>query len=84
MAPTKATETPERSRLILDLAPDVRRRARLLAARDDLTLQEYVRRALDRQLEADEAAALSASDDPLLAALWDNDADDTYDQLQAR
>jgi hypothetical protein len=73
-----------RSRIAIDLPAELRRRARLLAARRHLTLQEYVRHALDRLVEEDTAAALSATDDPVLAELWDNEADAVYDDLLPR
>ncbi len=46
-----------------------------------MTLQEYVRRALDRQLEEDGRAALHAAEDPVLAAIWSDPENDAYDAL---
>lgn len=81
-----AAGSPEkkRSRIIVELPVDVRRRARLLAAHHDLSLQEYMRRALERQIAADAAESLNAADEPVLASLWDNDADTVYDDLPVR
>lgn len=70
-----------RSRIAVDLPLAVRRRLRVVAARRDLSLQEYVRRAVERQLAEDTPAALRAEDDPVLAELWSNEADDVYDEL---
>ena len=70
-----------RSRLAIDLPAEVRRRVRIAAARQDLTLQEYVRRALDRQLDEDDRAALSAVEDPVLAELWSDPENAVYDRL---
>jgi hypothetical protein len=70
-----------RSRISLDLPAAVRRRLRVVAARRDLSLQEYVRRAVERQLADDAPAALRAEDDPVLADLWSNEADAVYDKL---
>ncbi len=70
-----------RSRISVDLPVTTRRRLRLAAARQDLTLQEYVRRAVERQLAEDAPAALRAEDDPALAELWLNDVDAVYDEL---
>ncbi len=70
-----------RSRLAIDLPSEVRRRVRIAAARQDLTLQEYVRRALDRQLEEDDRDALSAVEDPVLAQLWSDPENAVYDRL---
>jgi hypothetical protein len=46
-----------------------------------MTLQEYVRRALDRQLEADAVDALKAVEDPVLAELWADPENAVYDDL---
>jgi hypothetical protein len=53
----------------------------MIAARRDLTLQEYVRRAVERQLADDAPSALRADDDPVLAELWSNESDAVYDDL---
>jgi len=70
-----------RSRISVDLPAGVRRRLRVVAARHDLSLQEYVRRAVERQLAEDAPAALRAEDDPVLAELWSSEADAVYDEL---
>ena len=54
---------------------------RIVAARRDLTLHEYVRRAVERQLAEDAPTALRAEDDPVLAELWANETDAVYDEL---
>jgi hypothetical protein len=77
MAPT----APRRTRLAVDLPADVRRRAKVAAARRDVTLQQYVRGALERQLAEDAPSSLHAADDPVLSELWDNDADAVYDDM---
>ncbi len=76
----KIAQAVKRARLALDLPPDVRRRVRLAAARRDMTLQDYVRGALDRELARDAPEALSGTDDPVLADVWSNEADDVYDK----
>ena len=68
-----------RTRLTVDVDPELRRRLRLVAARRDGTVTEYVRRVLERALEEDLPPALYAEEDPVLAELWDNDADAVYD-----
>ncbi len=70
-----------RTRLAVDLPPELRRRVKIAAARRDMAVQQYVRRALERQLGEDAATALHAADDPVLAALWANKADADYDDL---
>ncbi len=77
---TMAPEAP-RTRLAIDLPGEVRRQIRMAAARRDLTLQAYVRRALDRQLAEDAADALRAVEDPVLADLWADPENAIYDDL---
>ena len=73
-------EVAKRTRIAVDVSPVVRRRLRLAAARRDVTLKEYVRQALERQLASDLPTALHAADDPVLAELWDNPEDAVYDR----
>jgi hypothetical protein len=61
----------------------VARRTRIAAARRDVTLGDNVM-ALERELACDLPSALHASDDPVLADLWDNPEDAVYDRRQAR
>ena len=77
---TMAT-TPRRARIAVDLPLDVRRRVRIAAARRDMGLQDYVRRALDRQLEEDALDALDEVEDPVLAELWSDAENGVYDDL---
>ena len=77
----KGVEPATRSRISIDLPPSVRRRLRVVAARRDMTLQKYVRRAVERQLAEDAPDALRSEEDPILAELWSNDADAVYDEL---
>jgi predicted DNA-binding protein len=73
--------TAKRTRLAVDLPPNLRRRAKIAAARREVTLQQYVRRAIEKQLAEDLPDAIHAADDPVLAELWDNEADAVYDDL---
>ncbi len=77
----KVSKGAARSRISIDLPIAVRRRLRVVAARSDVTLQEYVRRAVERQLAEDAPAAIRAEDDPVLSELWSNEADAVYDEL---
>ena len=43
--------------------------------------KETLGEAYERQLAEDMPHAMHAADDPVLAALWDNDADAVYDDL---
>jgi hypothetical protein len=81
MAKSIAGKGPARSRVSVDLPVALRRRLRVVAARRDLSLQEYVRRAVERQLAEDAPAALRAEDDPVLGELWSNETDAVYDHL---
>ncbi|HZR84671.1 MAG TPA: hypothetical protein VFD92_26490 [Candidatus Binatia bacterium] len=73
--------TSPRSRIALDLPAETRRRARIAAARRDMTIQDYLRRALDRQLEEDARDALRAEEEPVLSELWSDPENDVYDRL---
>jgi hypothetical protein len=77
----KMSKGAARSRISIDLPVAVRRRLRIIAARSDVTLQEYVRRAVERQLAEDTPTAIRAEDDPVLSELWSNEADAVYDEL---
>ena len=77
---------PKRPRISLDVAPDLRRRLRLAAAKRDHTLTQYLVEALEERLredlaESESSSVLSAKTDPVLATLWDNPRDSEYDRL---
>jgi hypothetical protein len=46
----------ERSRLYVDVPADLRRRVRVAAAHEDVTLHDYVVRSLEHALRCDQAA----------------------------
>jgi len=77
----------KRSRISLDVAPAVRRRIRLAAAKRELSVRQYLLEAVRDRLREDlgddgeELVALNAKSDPVLASLWDNDKDAAYDCL---
>jgi hypothetical protein len=78
----------KRPRISIDVQPELWRRLRLAAARCDLTIQQYLREAIEARLREDlgddlEPAhmVLTASSDPVLAELWDNPRDAEYDRL---
>jgi uncharacterized protein (DUF1778 family) len=77
-----------RARLSIDVPREARRRIRLAAARRDQSIREYVWQAVEARLEQDlaeegpaDASALHATDDPVLAELWDNPDDAAYDRV---
>jgi len=71
----------ERIRVTVDVSRELRRKVRLAASRRDLTINDYVREAISRQVAEDLPEALHAGEDPVLAELWNNPADDVYDDL---
>ena len=75
-----------RPRISIDIDVELRQRIRVAAARDDVTVGQYVLAALEQRLrqEADDSEAsegLTAATDPVLAQLWDNSRDAAYDKL---
>lgn len=76
-----------RPRISIDVQPQVRRRLRLAAAKRDVTIRRYVLQAIEERLredlgdEAEGVGGLTASADPVLAELWDNEQDAQYDRL---
>jgi len=79
--------TAKRSRLTIDLAADVKRRLRLIAAHRDVSIRQYVLETIEERLakdwveltEQEELLTLTARSDPVLAELWDNEKDAAYD-----
>lgn len=85
--PRGTAHMTKRPRISIDVSPQVRRRLRLAAARRDVTVRHYVIEAIEDRLrqdlgdESEAMLVLAASADPLLAELWDNPRDSTYDRL---
>jgi len=79
--------SPKRPRISVDVAPELRRRLRLAAAKRDLTIRQYVLEAVRDRLqedlgdESEGVLALTAKADPVLAELWDNPRDAEYDRV---
>jgi uncharacterized protein (DUF1778 family) len=77
----------KRTRISIDVVPEVRRRIRLAAARRDLTIRQYVLEAIEERLQDDLGLenegilTLTSKADPVLAELWDNRKDSAYDRL---
>jgi len=68
----------------------MKRRLRLVAARRDISLRQYVIEVFEERLardieaellELENLTALTARTDPVLAELWDNKKDAAYDRL---
>lgn len=87
LRPVRSANPPvKRPRISVDVAPDVRRRLRLAAAKRDVTVRQYVLDAIEERLrqdlgDAEGELALTAKTDPVLAELWDNPKDAAYDDL---
>jgi uncharacterized protein (DUF1778 family) len=79
-----------RARLSVDLDPELRKRLKLAATQQDMTMRDFVLAAL-RQVLADQASR-NAADDGSWARLsagafardWASDEDRVYDQLPPR
>lgn len=72
----------------VDVDAETRRLVKLVAAKREISMGEYVRRAIKEklkqdleELERDQILALRAESDPVLAELWDNELDAAYDKL---
>jgi hypothetical protein len=67
----------------------MKRRLRLLAARRDISMRQYLLEAIEWQIAEDWAKLTEQGDllvlhslvDPVLAELWDNERDTDYDWL---
>jgi len=85
--PRDVQNTAKRPRISVDVDPEIRRQIRLAAAKRDVSVRQYITDALREQLREDlgeyeeRLTALTATADPVLATLWDNDQDAAYDHL---
>jgi hypothetical protein len=85
--PRTVDPAAKRPRISLDVDPELRRRVRLAAAMRDVTVRRYLLEAIEARLRDDlsepddDAVALTATADPVLAELWDNDRDAAHDRL---
>lgn len=81
-----ANPTAKRTRISIDVTPELLTQVRLAAARRELTVRQYLVETIVGRLYADmdedgPKTALTAKTDPVLAELWDNPLDAIYDQL---
>ncbi len=85
--PRTMSSSAKRPRISIDVDLEFRHRLRLAAAKRDVTVRQYVLQALEDRLREDaddgdeSAPALTATADPVLAELWDNQRDAQYDRL---
>ena len=79
----------KRNRMTIDVPSDVKRRLRIVAAHQDVSIRQYVLETIEQQLAKDWARlaeqegllALTAESDPVLNELWDNEMDAAYDTI---
>jgi plasmid stability protein len=79
----------KRTRITIELPVEVIQRLRIIAARQDVSVRQYILEILEERLAQDWAElveqegflALNASVDPVLAEIWDNEKDAAYNQL---
>jgi uncharacterized protein (DUF1778 family) len=81
--------TTKRTRISLDVTPELLSRVRVAAALRELSVREYlietiVERLYDEMDDEGPKTALTAAEAPSLADLWDNPQDAVYDQLYPR
>ncbi len=87
---TQTSPTSKRPRISIDVDPEMRRRIRLAAARNDMPVSAYILTVIKDRLRADAAPLssgeeiLSSATDEILSELWDNDLDDEYSRLDPR
>lgn len=83
--PQQTESSAKRPRISIEVQPELRSRVRLAAAKHDLTIQQYLREAIEARLHEDLAdgatGALTSNTDPVLAELWDNPQDAECDRL---
>lgn len=81
--------TTRRTRLTVDVPPELKQHLRLASTLREVSMREYVLEALEERLaedlpslaERNSLLVLTAQADPVLAELWDNDKDAAYDRL---
>ena len=85
--PRDIQSAAKRPRISVDVDPEIRHRIRLAAAKRDVSVRQYITDTLKERLREDlgeyeeRLTALTATADPVLATLWDNDKDAAYDHL---
>ena len=74
----------DRARLTIDVAPELRARLKIAAARRGVSMRELCIQAIQREVEDEDAQPLNWKSDPVLAELWDNEDDAVYDEVFER
>ncbi|MBM4460968.1 MAG: hypothetical protein FJ011_24930 [Chloroflexi bacterium] len=77
------------ARLSVNVPLELKQRVQLACIRRQLSMREYLTKALEERLASDSTSpaegssllALTARADPVLAELWDNEKDAAYDRL---
>lgn len=72
-----------RVRLTADVEPELRRRVKIAAVREDRSVSEWVANAIRRELEREEQERdpFSRLSVPAFSRDWDSDEDRVYDEL---
>lgn len=71
----------ERTRLTLEIAPDLHKKLKRLASQRGVSMRELCLNAIEHEVQDRSIPYLTAEEAPLLAELWDNDEDAIYDDL---
>ncbi len=73
---------PTKNRLTLDIDAALHRKLKVLAAHEGTTMRDLCIRAIQKQVE-EGPKYLTAAEAPILAELWDNEADAAaYDDVE--
>jgi hypothetical protein len=67
--------------LTVEVDPEMGRRLKIAAARQDTTIGEYVLATVERALDADEQQNWSRLSESTFARDWDSEADAVYDAV---
>jgi hypothetical protein len=72
----------QRTRLAFDVDVELYKELKHLAAQKGMSLDEFCTLTLERRIQIEKTGYLSTETAPLLAELWDNEADAIYDDAQ--
>jgi plasmid stability protein len=68
-------------RLSIEVDPELRRQLKIVAARHDVSVRDYVLTAVRQALEAEEQESWARLSEPSFARDWDIEGDEVYDRL---
>jgi plasmid stability protein len=67
--------------LSIEVDPELRRQLKIVAARHDVSVRDYVLTAVRQALEAEEQESWARLSEPSFARDWDIEGDEVYDRL---